>query len=182
MKFLKSLLMGTGGVVLAGIVLALLAPKAVHAVVATAVQVVNTSANPAITEDASLQASQIVTISCQITPDISDPFCRQILPNGLLGAASGPNGGYVVPANQYFVLKSMDTSIFNGSVPLIRFLLENDTTNGATYIENVQPAQYGQISFSSGLAVGPGIELLPSFQPNTTTEGFIVLHGYLTSN
>ena len=64
MKFLRSLLMGTGGVVLAGLVLALLAPRAVHAVVATAVQVVNTSASPAITQDTSRQASQIVTVSC----------------------------------------------------------------------------------------------------------------------
>src|ERR1700727_1530632 len=91
MKFLKSFLMGTGGVVLAGLVLALLAPKAVHAVVATAVQVVNTSANPAITEDTSRQASQVVTIWCQVT---NVPNCLQILPNGHEGPA-GPNGGYV---------------------------------------------------------------------------------------
>jgi hypothetical protein len=45
-KFLKSLLMGTGGVVLAGLVLAVIAPKAAHAIAATAVQVVNTSSSP----------------------------------------------------------------------------------------------------------------------------------------
>lgn len=46
MKFAKSILTGTGAVVLAGLILTLLAPKAVHAVVATAVSVVNTSATP----------------------------------------------------------------------------------------------------------------------------------------
>jgi hypothetical protein len=46
MKFAKSILMGTGGVVLAGLILTLLAPKAAHAIVATAVSVVNTSSNP----------------------------------------------------------------------------------------------------------------------------------------
>jgi hypothetical protein len=48
MKFVKSLLIGTGSVVLAGFVLTLMAPKALHALVATLVQVANTSANPAI--------------------------------------------------------------------------------------------------------------------------------------
>jgi hypothetical protein len=46
MKFAKSILMGTGAVVLAGLILTLLAPKAAHAIVATAVSVVNTSSNP----------------------------------------------------------------------------------------------------------------------------------------
>ena len=46
MKIAKSLLTGTGSLVVAGLVLSLLAPKAVHAIVATAVQVVNTAAAP----------------------------------------------------------------------------------------------------------------------------------------
>src|ERR1700727_1530275 len=97
MKFLKSLLMGTGGVVLAGLVLALLAPKAVHAVVATAVQVVNTSASPANTEDTSRQAAQILTINCNYIGTNHIPVCRQMLPAGYpLGQrGTGPNGGYL---------------------------------------------------------------------------------------
>jgi len=48
MKFLKSYLMGTGAVVLAGLLLTLVAPRAAHAIAATAVLVQNTSSNPAI--------------------------------------------------------------------------------------------------------------------------------------
>ncbi len=48
MKFAKSLLMGTGGVALAGLLLSLLAPKAAHGLVAALVQVANTSSAPAI--------------------------------------------------------------------------------------------------------------------------------------
>ena len=48
MKFVKSLLMGTGGVALAGLLLSLLAPKAAHGLVAALVQVANTSSAPAI--------------------------------------------------------------------------------------------------------------------------------------
>lgn len=48
MKFAKSLLIGTANFALAGFVLILAAPKSMHAVVATLVQVANTSSNPAI--------------------------------------------------------------------------------------------------------------------------------------
>jgi hypothetical protein len=175
MKFLKSLLMGTGGVVLAGLVLALLAPKAVHAIVATAVQVVNTSASPAMTEDTSLQASQIVTISCSVASG-SSVFCSRATPTGGFEGTPGPNGGYIVPANQYFVLKSMDSY---GTVPVIGIrLFQNMNTPGP--IEEVLPPSNGQISFSSGIVAGPGIEIVPN--PGGYAFGYVTLHGYLTSN
>lgn len=46
MNFAKRLLMVAGAVALAGVLGALLAPKAAHGIVATFVQVVNTAANP----------------------------------------------------------------------------------------------------------------------------------------
>jgi hypothetical protein len=177
MKFLKSLLMGTGGVVLAGLVLALLAPRAVHAVVATAVQVVNTSASPAMTEDVSLQASQIVTLRCNLFPGYQQTSCSQIMPNGVAVGSTGQFGGYVVPANQYFVLKSMDTSL-SGAAPLIALFLYKNLVAAST--EDVNPPAYGQVSFSSGIAVGPGMELAPINVSGSA--GAITLHGYLTSN
>jgi hypothetical protein len=178
MKFLKSLLMGTGGVVLAGLVLALLAPKAAHAVVATAVQVVNTSANPAITEDASRQASQIVTISCTLTTERFPPACASFLPNGQLGGTPGPHGGYVVPANQYFVLKSMDTSF--SSAPLSITIMLFNPQNVSFSIEGVSVPGNSQMSFSSGIVAGPGMEIVP-FE-GLPEVNIVTLHGYLTSN
>jgi hypothetical protein len=50
LKFAKSILTGAGAVVLAGLILALLAPKAAHAIVATAVQVENTVASPVVSQ------------------------------------------------------------------------------------------------------------------------------------
>jgi hypothetical protein len=178
MKFLKSLLMGTGGVVLAGLVLALLAPKAAHAVVATAVQVVNTSANPAITQDASLQASQIVTITCQVQTS-ETASCRQVLPNGQTGTP-GPSGGYVVPTNQYFVLKSMDTEIVITGQGGITIFLIDSTQHDEHSVESVLSTANGQISFGSGTVAGPGIEVVPA--PAGVIAGHVTLHGYLTSN
>lgn len=175
MKFLKSLLMGTGGVLLAGMVLALLAPRAVHAVIATAVQVVNTSASPAITEDTSLQASQIVTIKCQLNSGVVS--CSQVTPNGFASGSSGPNGGYVVPANQYFVIKSMDIYFFGTPPAIAIFLINMDTPPS---VEELPPTN-GQISLSSGIVAGPGREVVPSPQA-AGAVGYVTLHGYLTSN
>ena len=172
MKFIKSLLMGTGGVVLAGLVLALLAPRAVHAVVATAVQVVNTSANPAITEDASRQASQIVSIRCELN---AGTFCG-LVEVPILGPA-GPHGGYVIPANQYFVLKSMDTMVISGTAPQITI---SSVSGTETLLEPLVPPTNGQVSFSSGIVFAPGAEVLPETRGDSVS--IITLHGYLTSN
>lgn len=46
MRLTKSTLMGTGSLVLAGVILSLLTPQAVHAIAATAVLVENTTATP----------------------------------------------------------------------------------------------------------------------------------------
>jgi hypothetical protein len=61
--------MGTGSVVLAGLALTLLAPKAVHAIVATAVEVVNPTSNPVPNLDVERNAripyeSGILTTTC----------------------------------------------------------------------------------------------------------------------
>jgi hypothetical protein len=53
MKNVKSILMGTGSFLLAGLILTVFAPRAAHALVATLVQVTNTAASPVVTESAS---------------------------------------------------------------------------------------------------------------------------------
>ncbi len=182
MKFLKSLLTGTGAVVLAGLVLALLAPKAVHAVVATAVQVVNTSANPAITEDTSRQASQIVTVQCTVgTSFNNDTFCFQVLPNGGFSDMSGPRGGYVVPANQYFVLKSVDTNVVIPSFAPTLLILLSTPQGMETTAETLPLISNGQISLASGIVAGPGMEVIPT-GASFAVDGSVTLHGYLTPN
>jgi hypothetical protein len=46
MNYTKRFLLGTGGLMAAALVLTMIAPKAVHAIAATLVQVTNTTANP----------------------------------------------------------------------------------------------------------------------------------------
>jgi hypothetical protein len=66
MKFVKSFLMGTGAVVLAGLVLMLAAPKAAHAIAAALVQVTNTRSNPVPTQDVDIAARHPFTASCNV--------------------------------------------------------------------------------------------------------------------
>jgi hypothetical protein len=64
MKFAKSILTGTGAVVLAGLILALLAPRAAHAIAATAVQVENTRSTPVPNQDVDIAARHPYTAQC----------------------------------------------------------------------------------------------------------------------
>jgi hypothetical protein len=66
LKFAKSILMGTGAVVLAGLILALLAPRAAHAIVATAVQVENTRSTPVPNQDVDIAARHPYTANCSV--------------------------------------------------------------------------------------------------------------------
>ena len=76
MKFAKSFLTGSGALVLAGLILTLLVPRAAHAIAATLVQVVNTNADPVPTQGIlpgaafSQQCSGIGITSCYLSPPV----------------------------------------------------------------------------------------------------------------
>ena len=93
------------GFAVMALLLTLAAPRAAHAVVAALVQVVNTTANPAVTQDTSKQASQILTLSCRLqgssTP--SALSCFQIDGHGLQSTTQ-----YTVPSTTHFILTSLD--------------------------------------------------------------------------
>ena len=85
MRFMKRLLVGIGAVALAGTLLTLLAPKAVHAAVAALVEVANTPANPVPNADVNAPGEEpLQTQICLTTPISSD-------------CGSTPSG-FVVPA------------------------------------------------------------------------------------
>jgi hypothetical protein len=188
MKFAKSLLIGTSSVVLAGFLLTLLAPKALRAVAATLVQVANTASNPAITQDTSRQASQIVTLSC-----VTGGVCLQVNANSQYTVGAQ----YYVPSGQNLVITSIEYT--TGSAPY------QGGVQG--YIEltavNPVPCSYpcfagifeqffvtsggstagisGNINTSPGIVIGatlgPAILLNASF-----TSVSVYLHGYLTAS
>jgi hypothetical protein len=100
MRIAKGMLMGLGAMALAVALLTLVVPKAAHAVVATLVQVSNTTANPAITQDVSKLASQNVQLVCN-GPWPATVSCSQILPDG-----SSPCP-YFIPAGQRLIITTV---------------------------------------------------------------------------
>jgi hypothetical protein len=187
MKFAKSILTGTGAVVLAGLILALLVPKAAHAVAATLVQVANTTANPAISQDTSRQASQIVTLECLGISAQMTVNCYQVLPS----SNSNSNAQYYVPSGQNLVITSIDyvllqTTSAPTSTTIFKLVPVNPPCCLSWVYEEFLVIDTTQttMNLSSGIVVGP--TLGPGFATYSTglaIEGYnLTVHGYLTAN
>ncbi len=125
MNFAKRLLMVAGAVALAGTFGALLAPKAAHGIVATFVQVVNTSANPVPTLATDALSAFDVTAICSFG---GGSFC-------------GVEPLYTVPAGQIAVIESTSGQCFidAGNLSQAYFLIQNASTpNGFINLERTK--------------------------------------------
>jgi hypothetical protein len=91
----KKITMGLGGIVLAALLLALTAPKTVHAVVSTLVTVANTPSNPVYTTDA-INSENLLQVTCNL-PDTSYD-----------GLSISDQNCYTVPAGQRALIEHVD--------------------------------------------------------------------------
>jgi hypothetical protein len=165
--------MGTGAVVLAGLVLTLVAPKAAHAIAATAVLVENAAANPAIAQDVSKLASQNILLwnaSGEIIPH-SSASLYQIFPNGTTAGSA-----FVVPAGQTFLATTVDYSPYGVGTIATTIGPEFVTLNAATYT-TVQYQFPSGIVFPAGSSVG-----INNYGISAEALEYVFVHGYLTSN
>jgi hypothetical protein len=159
---------------------AVLFPQSAHALVATLVQVVNTTASPVASLDISKTASQIQEILCLSTvPGETSPPCISQTP----GAANG--GVFTVPAGQKLVITSVDIIPAEAS-PSSGFTTVSLIQNGAGrenwLVDNSLPMT--QLQFPTGIVIGSGFSLQMSvFGENgmPTTESMDI-HGYLAPN
>jgi hypothetical protein len=103
MNVLRRIAMGIGGVVIAVLLLALAAPKAVHAIVSTLVTVANTSSNPVPMQQIKQSTNNYLTLQW----DISNQVYDQLLPDG----TSTP---FVIPAGEELVITDVNWVIFCG--------------------------------------------------------------------
>lgn len=168
-----AVILGAGLLVFVG---AMFGPRTAHAIVATLVQVANTTANPAITQDTSKQAAQVVSLLCQESPLL----CIQILEAG--GIASG---AYSVPTGLHLVVTSADVFVNTPfTSPGTQMYLQN-TASGEPYeYFNIPEGSGGaQFNFGSGFSVasGSGLSLNEAFLSSGGSVVFYV-HGYLTAN
>jgi hypothetical protein len=144
MKNAKSILIGTGGFVLAGLILTMLVPRAAHGLAATLVeitntaaspvlsQVVNTNAFPVVTQTTSSQASQIVTLNCQIYF-----LCVRIdgtaTPIGTPTPLTLSGAPYAVPAGQALIVTSIDVLPLGGNITANQTNFQSCITNSAQF-------------------------------------------------
>lgn len=108
MNFIRKAITTLGGIFLAALLLAALAPKATHGIVAALVQVANTSANPVPIFDVNNPAeSTIVNIGCGAQTSTS-PF------GGVMGCYMGfgstTEATYAVPSGRRFVMQQLDAT------------------------------------------------------------------------
>jgi hypothetical protein len=179
MNFAKRLLTGLGGVMIAAMLATLLAPKSVHAVVATLVQVANTAVAPAITQNVPTLASQIVTLSATVNADSFtkvSPF-YQISPQANAGGSA-----YITPTGQSLVITSIEFSPSAGGGTLnLQFL---DGFDLDTYEQwKVTADSITNLQYPTGIVIGPNVAPIVVPSGGSTTAAFnVYLHGYLTSN
>jgi hypothetical protein len=128
MRFTKKLLIGLNAVVLVAVFLNVVAPKSVHAVVATLVQVANTSANPVPTLEQEAQSGFMVSGVCTFGgTGISAQLCEV-------------NSIYIVPAGRTAVLESFSGFCSTDTeTALIEFDLALTAPGGTSVMQRIPP-------------------------------------------
>jgi len=178
MKLVKPLLM-VGGMLLVGMTLPWVAPKAVHAgvvAVSDLVQITNTAENPAVTRDISKEASQIVHLTTLGKANVNAATMTQLyqyIPGGTFGPP------YVVPAGKSLVITSIEASVLTAGDNYLN--LYDNTTIGQReywYLPNVGLTQ---LQFSSGFVYPAGSSVYVYIGGQTTTQMVVDVHGYLTT-
>ena len=179
MRFAKRVLMVTGAVALAGLLGGAIAPKAAHAIVATVVQVANTSASPAITQGVPNLASQSVTLSASVS---ADSFTKVFLFYQLSPQGGTTGSSYVTPSTQSLVITSIEFAPAGGSGSLNLVLLNG--FNIETYEQwNVSAGPITDLQYPAGFVLGPNVAPILVPGGGSTTASFnVYLHGYLTAN
>jgi hypothetical protein len=138
MKFVQRLLMGIGGLAAAAALLAVLAPKAAHAVTATLVEVVNTRSTPVPNQDVDAPGRHPYSQTCSSTgsgnffgcdmPTVP-PNTEVVIQNVSMllsggsptsGSLVSTSGGQVVTA--YIPLVAVGGPYFSASQPITQYI------------------------------------------------------------
>lgn len=189
MRISKSV-MAVGGVVLAGMLIGVTNPKAVHAAVtALLVQVTNTASNPVVTQSVGQQAANAVVLACYPSTGLSEGVCQSQSADAALQ--------YTVPANESLVITAVN---INTEVPLGNTIAGKYQCSASRqdmiYLNNkkvlgwqiVNTTSQTDFTYPSGVVAGPSSTVLPSEVwyggdlASTCGADIIYLYGYLTAN
>jgi hypothetical protein len=164
MNWFRKHAIALGGTAVAVSLITLTAPRAAHALVVALVQVTNTVATPAITQDVSKLASQNVQILC-----VGATNCTQILPDG-----SSPVPTFDVPSGSHLVITTVQ--INTPSATSVQ-LNQSGPTFGVRGSWTLIGAGSFQFQYPSGIVFSSGSDL---FIPNQSDRTYLT--GYLVSN
>jgi hypothetical protein len=173
------------GIVVIATVLTLTAPRTVHAVAAALVQITNTSANPAVTQDIGQAASQMVYLSC-VSARSGAFGCDQYVD---VPGNTPPQqfAGFTVPANRYFVITAVDVnnSDTGSSCPTpINIGMATEIGNntlfrfGWTLAANAPTTHF---TYPPGFALAPGTTIVMN-NSSQTCSAEVDVYGYLTAD
>jgi hypothetical protein len=182
MQFAKRLFMGIGVVAFMAVLLSLAAPKVVHGIVATLVQVANTSANPVPTLEQEAQSAFVAQGSCFYSLGSCNVTTLYSVPAGRTAVLESVSVGCITSPSS--VQASTGTVIFSppGGGPNVTFQI----APGSQFLLADGSLQTNSLNFKSYAAGGPSGSNISFYEAytseNTTTAGAgctVLLSGHL---
>jgi hypothetical protein len=173
MRFVKRLFMGIGAVVLAGFLLTLVVPKAIHAAVATLVQVANTATSPVPITDVS--KGNPVMLSCLASGTTCSSF-RQVNASGVQSPSD-----YSIPPGDTLIVTDVEWEAVGGLAGRFAFLNFACTSGcGFVYSSRVVADSAGIASTADHLTSGVALVYLPTVTVGDAVGlSYLALRGYL---
>jgi hypothetical protein len=176
MNHVRKLLSTLGGIFLAALLVAALAPKAARGVAAVLVQVTNTTSNPVPMIDSFKSASHLVELQCGSTLHSANT-CSGIV----RGTFQDP---FKVPAGQSLVVTSIVTTAIPSQLDTVQLEVDaqDPISQSDIVLEKYVLSTFttSELQFPSGIVYRSG--LTPFFVEFGNTPVSVNMHGYLTSN
>ena len=178
-RFRKSLF-SLGGMAVAAGALVFIGPRTAQGIAAALVQVTNTVASPAVTQEVGNQAGQFQYLHCTANSETSGNVC-----SGYVKASNELFPGYTVPAGQTLVITALDITPGGNTAACGGTNFETVTLvplSGTVVSVNVTGMGTTHFTYASGPVVYSGSELTLSDTPTGNCPVDVGVYGYLTSN
>jgi hypothetical protein len=175
MKAICKVVTALGGIFLAALLIAALAPKATRGIAAALVQITNTAGSPAITQGVSSLASQNVEIFCALTFNSTAALCINRL-------APTDTTNYQVPAGQNFVVTDAEFLTLGGGSGDCSVALQPPSPGVSIDLFNFAgDGHTHQVLFPTGLLFPAGYEF-NNANVGMTNCNAMWFRGYVTPN
>ncbi len=177
MKYAKRVATSLGYVILAAALVSVLAPKATHAIVATLVQVANTSANPVPNSDVDSAAhATVVPLGCFVNLQDGGPAVCTL--------SIGGGAPYTIPAGQRLVIEQLSAfcqSSSDDSIPNVEFGIIEANTEIVPRLALTSKQNFEFVTQPVRYYADPGTQIFATAEGNAITFCNYYANGYLVS-